>query len=470
MAKAKAVAKSKTTTPLQTSKLLEAGQKDLLDGKFAQAEKNFRQALTISEKTKNIENQIVSLQLLCDSLEAQRRLTDSEALRKKAMDLALKKYGAESAQYASQLAGMSCYFTKKGDNTQSWSFIEKANAALGKSGGSAAHPLESADCSIATGRIQSLEGSRGLADMSFKKALELKESKLKATDMAVLLICKEYAALLEQMERTDEAKKLKDRLTVASAIGVVTTDDTEPNDVVTDKKNSAFGKLIVEAKKAGAAKDYDKALALWQKAAQICEKSGSKGRLAYVLLKIGDTYSMKKEKDKSTAVYRRSATIREAIKAKDTIGMARVLTRLANVEIVNKNYDEAKRLLIRALEIEGQRKASDIMVECTLRSLSSACMLTKDFSKGEEVCQKLIALADKDSSPIAPMKKAMTTSMLAGIYIQSGRTQEGISMMKNVSGQLTPEAAKEYGKVTGEVYKEVEKEADAAEEKSLGII
>lgn len=466
----KAVKQTKAKKPAASEISLENGRKALLDSKFAQAEASFRKALAESEKEKNSKNNLDSMAMLCESLEAQRRLGDSLPLRNKALALALKKYGAESGPYVKQLAGMSCYYTKKGSNAKAWEYIEKGNAAIAKAGGSHANPLAASYLALATGRIQALEGSRGLADMSYKKALGLRESKLKQNSMPVLLLCKEYAKLLTEMERVDEAKKFEERLTVASAVDSGASEDTSTPDKVTDVKNSAFGKLLVEAKKAEVQKDNDKALALWKKAAQISEKSGKKGRLAYVLFKMGDSYSMKQQKDKAKALYKRSATIRESINAKDTIGMARVLTRLANYEIVDKNYQEAKRLLNRALEIEAQKKASDIMVETTLRSLSSVCMMTKDFSKGQEVCRRLLSLAERDNSPAAPMKKAMTTSMLAGMYMQSGRTQEGLSMMKSVSGQMTPQATKEYAKANQELYRLVEKEADRAEEKRLGIM
>lgn len=471
--KAAKVTKKKVAAPVKTAggkAALENGISALVKGKSAEAETKFRAALAAFQKSKDVTGEIDSLQMLAESLEAQRRASESEPLRQKALELAKTKYGEKGAGYAAQLAGMSCYYTKKGNNAKAWEYVEKANAVLGAAGGSASNPLASAYCAIATGRLQKMEGSRGLADQSFKKALELRESKLKETSPMVLLVCKEYATLLEELERPDDAKRLKERLTVAEAKSDSANEPAKKAGAAINLKGSKFAKVVTEAKKASLAEENDKALALWKEANSMAEKSGDQKKIAYTLFKLGDAYSMLKEKDKMAALYRKSAEIREKIKTDNTLAMARVLTRLANVELVQKNYDEAKRLLDRALQIEKAKNASDDMLDTTLRSKYSACMLTKDLGEGEKVCLKLVDLASKDTSPIAGTRKAMTNSMLAGIYMQSGRTQEGIAMMQESAGHLTPEASKQYGEATAEVYKKVEREVDAAEEKAMGIM
>ena len=451
------------------TKLLDDGTRDMIKESFSQAEAKFKKALAQAEAAKNTNNQLESLVWLSASLEKQRRFDEALALRQKALELAKKTFGADSSECALQLAGMSSFYTKKGNNAQAWNYIEQANATLGKAGGSAKHPITGAYCAIATARIQNLEGSKGLADQSYKKSLDLLQAAMKENAPLVILISKEYLPVLEALEKTDEAKSLKDKISLAEAAGSPNTAaDTTPK-IQTKLSGKEFAKIVGEAKQNMLDKDFDSALAKWQKALAMAEKEGSQKKLAYVYFKMGDTYSLKDEKEKREALYKKSALLREKMKATETLGMARVLTRLANYELVNKNTDEAKRLLNRALEIETKQNASDGMIENTLRSLASACMMGKDFGKGEEVCRKLIVLAEKDTSPVAETKKAMSTSMLAGLMMQTGRTQEGISMMQSMNGKLTPESTKAYSSAVAAQFAAVENEVDASEEKSMGI-
>ncbi|MBI1270841.1 hypothetical protein GC174_10445 [bacterium] len=453
-------------------KLLDDGTRDMIKESFSQAEAKFKKALAQAEAAKNTNHQLESLVWLSASLEKQSRLDEALALRQKALELAKKTFGADSSEYALQLAGMSSFYTKKGNNAQAWNYIEQANATLGKAGGSAKHPITGAYCAIATARIQNLEGSKGLADQSYKKSLDLLQAAMKENAPLVILISKEYLPVLEAIEKTDEAKSLKDKISLAEAAGTTgsanTAADTAPK-IQTKLSGKEFAKIVGEAKQNMIDKDFDSALAKWQKALAMAEKEGSQKKLAYVYFKMGDTYSLKDEKEKREALYKKSALLREKMKETETLGMARVLTRLANYEITNKNTDEAKRLLTKALEIETKQKASDGMIENTLRSLASACMMGKDFGKGEEVCRKLIVLAEKDTSPVAETKKAMSTSMLAGLMMQSGRTQEGLSMMQSMNGKLTPESTKAYSNAVAAQFAAVENEVDASEEKSMGI-
>lgn len=453
-------------------KMLDDGTRDMIKESFSQAEAKFKKALAQAEAAKNTNHQLECLVWLSASLEKQSRLDEALALRQKALELAKKSFGADSSEYALQLAGMSSFYTKKGNNAQAWNYIEQANATLGKAGGSAKHPITGAYCAIATARIQNLEGSKGLADQSYKKSLDLIQSAMKENAPLVILISKEYLPVLEAIEKTDEAKALKDKISLAEAAGTTgaanTAADTAPK-IQSKLSGKEFAKIVGEAKQNMIDKDFDSALAKWQKALAMAEKEGSQKKLAYVYFKMGDTYSLKDEKEKREALYKKSALLREKMKETETLGMARVLTRLANYEIVNKNIDEAKRLLNRALEIETKQNASDGMIENTLRSLASACMMGKDFGKGEEVCRKLIVLAEKDTSPVAETKKAMSTSMLAGLMMQTGRMQEGMSMMQSMNGKLTPESTKAYSSAVAAQFAAVENEVDASEEKSMGI-
>jgi hypothetical protein len=94
--------------------------------------------------------------------------------------------------------------------------------------------------------------------------------------------------------------------------------------------------------------------------------------------------------------------------------------------------------------------------------LLSACMMNKDMSKAEETAKRLLQIADKLSGPSAEMKKHMATAMLGGIYMQTGRRNEGMELMKSLGKMSRDNAA--YADLVKQEYATLEKTVDASEE------
>lgn len=447
------------------NKQIESGRTAVLRNDIEKARKDFQSALTNAESLKNDKAIVECLQAQAELLESQDNLADALPIRQRAAQLAEKSYGPQSPKFAEQLGGLASYYARKGENANAWSNNERAMDILGKTGGGGTNPLEMATCSLATGRIQVTERSFGLADDSFKKALDLRESKLGANAPLVLLTCKEYAALLDQLDRKEEAKKLTERITLANA--TATASSATPTRTTTAAPTTdKFLTYIAEAKKAYAAKDVDTCKANWKLAVEAAEKD--KGpRLAYALVHLSDLYMMAKQTAESEALLKRAIKVREESNSTQTLGMCRNLARLGTIHLMNKNYQDAARVLEQASDIEEKLAPSPSLQAQTLQSYSSVLMLTKNFGKAEQVCKRLISLSEKLPGTIGASKKQIATSLLGGIYMQSGRMNEGMQIMKQMSSSAVNQSPTEIVKAATDEFNNIEKEYDESEEKSF---
>ncbi len=444
-------------------KLIDSGRSQALKNDNEKAQKELQAALANAESLKDDKAIVACLQAQAELMESQDRLEEALPLREKAAKLAEKAFGAQSPKFAEQLGGLASYYARKGENGKAWSNNERAMEILGKTGGGGTNPLEMATCSLATGRTQVTERSFGLADDSFKKALELRESKLGPNAPLVLLTCREYAGLLEQLDRKDEAKKLLERITLANATATASSASTQstPANPTKDK----FLTYIAEAKKAYAAKNVEDAKANWKLAVEAAEKDKG-SRLAYALVHLADLYMWAKQTSESEALLKRAIQVREESKSTQTLGMSRNLARLSIIYLMNKNYQEAERVLGQAVEIEQQLSPSNSLQAHTLQSYASTLMLTRNMGKAEQVCKRLIAIAEKIPGASGTSKKQIATSLLGGIYMQSGRMNEGMRIMQEV-GQAAQPSMTDLVKANTEEYEATEKEYDESEEKSF---
>lgn len=450
-------------------KLIDSARYASLRNDDEQAQKDLQSAIANSEALKDDKALVACLEAQAEWLESHNQLSEALPVRQKAATLAEKAFGSQSPKLAGQLAGLASYYARKGENAQAWSHTERAMDILGKTGGGGTNPLEMASCSLATGRTQITERSFGLADDSFKKALELRESKLGPNSPLVLLTLKEYAALLEQLDRKGEAKKLIERITLANATAAAsTTADTKPTTAATSSKKDKFLQHVEAAKNAyTVTKNLDDCKANWKLAVEAAEPT--KGtRLAYALVHLSDMYMWAKQYPESEALLKRALQVREAAGSTDSLGAARNMERLASVSMMNKNYQEAEKLLSRAAEIEQREKASNNLQAHTLLTLASACLFTKNHGKGEQVSKQLMSVAEKIPGPTGANKKQLAASTLGSIYMQTGRMNEGMRLMQEAAGAAqTMKSPEEFIKASTEEIAAIEKEFDDSEEKTF---
>jgi tetratricopeptide (TPR) repeat protein len=333
--------------------------------------------------------------------------------------------------------------------------IDEAMQAAG------ADPLKQADCYEMLGRTQISENVLGLADESFKKALELRESKLGSKHALVLQTCKEYGELLQKLDRKDEARQLLERVSESTATAKVESATKTPG-----KSQTKFDQFVQAARLAESKSDNDGALTNWKLAAEEAEKSGSKDRLAFALVHVGDKYHAKKDNEQAVASYQKALSIRQSA-AMQNVGTARNISRLANLQMAKQNYAEAQRLLEQALAIEDQTPGGDSVRRSILQSLASIALINQQTAKAEEYSKKLLDLTSKTPGVISEQQRASALAVMMGIYFRTGRTQEGMRLRDQVTSSMSQSSSPDHIKAMQAAYVAAEKEIDDTEEKTF---
>jgi len=437
-------------------------ERDILQAKFGAAETKLKAIMTSSDS-------LHALHLLGLTYLKQQRLSDAEPVFQKAIDSSRKSFGDKSPAYAQALADMASLYALKGDLALAWKNNDEALAIIDAAKGN--NYLEKASVNLAIARTRQTERSLGLADDFFKKALEQtiqgsNKGENKETDSpSTLLVCQEYALVLEKMERKDEAKKLNERVTLAKTL----TPNSSLTPLVIDAK-AGINKLIADAKKVEDAKDLDKTIEAWKSTIAAIEKANIKDeRLAYSMVHLGSALIEKKNYTEAQAILKKALEVRKSCSAPQNAGMARNLRRIGDCYMLEKNWDDAKNFLVQAYEAEEAYGADDATKNTTLNKLASSCLQGKDYKKGENACRQILVLAEKSDSPAKSIKKMMATSMLAGILMQSGRMQEGMQLMQNMSGnmQMNAQNTQEYTAALKAEWEEVEKKSEEAELKTI---
>jgi len=452
------------------SKFLAAANTAALAGNNDEAESKIQQAISSASKAGNAKAALQCSTALANFYAGKKdKQPDELSLRENNLASAEKLYGAKSAQYASALAQQANLSARKGDIDKARESIANALQILENS--DEKYPLEMADCYEATAQQQIAQSTFGLADDSLKKALELRQTKLADSDPVMISSCNEYADLLTQLDRKSEASKYKQRVILARATGSAISSSADDGAGTASKtgtksatKSNIFSKLMEDAKTAATAHDTDLAISNCKLALAEAEKSAGKdGRLAYALVHLGDYNSAKGQKQEAEALYRKAIDLRQQFKATKTLGMARNLERLANLDLQNKKTSEAQQLISQALDIEIALAAPAEMQANAAQILLSVCMMNKDMNQAEETAKRLQLIADKLSGTSAAMKKRMATAMLGGIYMQSGRRNEGVELMKSLGGKMSRDNAS-YAETVKQEYATIEKTVDASEE------
>lgn len=446
-------------------------ERDILQAKFGAAETKLKAILSETEKSpdqKMVRESLRALHLLGLTFQKQQRLQDAEPVCQRAVELSKKTFGDKSAEYALALADMGSLLARKGDLALAWQNNDQAQAIIDSCKGD--NHLEKAAVSLAIARTRESERSLGLADEFFKRALDetvagSNKGQNKETDSPqTLLVCQEYALILEKMDRKDEAKKLSERVTLAKSL----TPSSAP--LVIDAK-AGMNKLIADAKKVEDAGDVDKTIEAWKSTIAALEKANVKNeQLAYCMVHLGSALIEKKNYAEAQAVLKKALEVRKNCSAPQNAGMARNLRRIGDCYMLEKNWDDAKNFLVKAYEAEEAYGADDATKNTTLNKLASSCMQAKDFIRGENACRQILALVEKSDSPAKPMKKMMATSMLAGMMMQSGRMQEGMQLMQNMAGsgaQMNQQNTQEYTAALKAEWDEVEKKSEEAELKTI---
>ncbi len=299
-----------------------------------------------------------------------------------------------------------------------------------------------ADCLITEGRIQIQEGNKGLAEDSLKQALDIRRKILKPGDKQVCDLIEEYAVLLDNMGRKAEAEKLREEVAVERAKERVAGATTASSGTTTN----ICDKAIELARQATTAGDREGAFAQWKLALAAAEKQSiNDPRIGYCLLKLSDEYLQKKDYSQSEQSLKRAIEVLKGGSHETSNCTAMALRRLAYLEFMNKNMQRASDLYSKALEMENRVNADPRIIATTVQQVASISMVSKDFSRVEQACKQLQELSSQLTGASKTYARITATSLLGAIYMQTGRSREGMDLLKQISN-MQPANATEYGK------------------------
>ncbi|MBX9685554.1 MAG: tetratricopeptide repeat protein, partial [Candidatus Obscuribacterales bacterium] len=425
------------------------------------AETKYRAALALANKQVDKKGSLNCLNRLADLLERNGKLPEAAELQEKALTLAETSFSKSSPQYAEELAFQAAFYARKGESGKARELLDQATAIL--AGSESKFPLAMAACYKATGRRQISEGTFGLADDSFQKALSLEESVLKANDAELISTLREYADLLLKLDRKDDSNKLKERIRQAKAeLSLALTGNSGGSSAAPGK--STFAKAFEDAQNADKLGVPEKAIAAWKLVIQEGEKNDSESRLPYAYVHLGDLYSGQKQKDEAEMLYRKGLSLREKNGKDNTLGMARNLKRLSAACLASGKIQEAESLTSKALSIEQKCGADNKIIGSTLQSLLSLNMSNKHNAQAEQTAKQLLEVSTSQQGVLASTNKNMATAMLGSIYMQSGRMDEGMRLMKSMANQAqTRTDPSETAAAFKSVFADIEKQVDESE-------
>lgn len=456
-----------TATPFksQVTALIAEGDALYVAGNVDDAAKQFQSVLSAAEGSKDKKGMVAALDRLATCRASQKDLIEEEKLRQKAVAAAQDAYGEGSAQVAMQMAQLAGVLARKGAVGDARETLDKAKGMLEKAAGE--HALEDAVVAFNEGSMQAAQRLGGLAEESLKHACTLLSDRSGAK-LYYARALEEQAAVLDQLERQQDANAVREKLALLRSTSI-TGSGTSASTVSTKTGADPYWDHVKAAITASLQNDRDTAIDQWKLALKEAEtsKNHSDGRVAYVLLHLGDEYQAKKMTGEAEAMYKRSLELREKSNATNTLGMARNLGRLAVIAGMKQDFRQADALLTRALRIEDDCKADDSIVAATLQAMASPCTMLKLTDKSEANFKRLLEIADRGRVTNALMLKSMSTTMLGGLYMSTGRLQQGMNLIKQMQS-MTPQSPEQIQKVQLQEFVRVETLIDEAEQKTIG--
>lgn len=440
--------------------LMAQGDASAIGGNLEEARQSYKAALDAAQADGDKKTAVFCLDRLAGTKKDPTTAAEEEQLRQQAVDLAKQAFGAAGAQTAMQMAQLAGCWGRKGAIGEARTTLDAARAMLDKAGGD--NQLQNGVYWLNEAALQTAQNLPAMAEETLQKSCAL----LSGDDSGKFYLAaalSEQAAALEQMDRKSDAQKIREKLALLR--GTATAPGTTSG---TPAGNTAFDNYVKLAQSAVLKADRDTAMTNWKLALAEAEKGNQlDGRQAFVLVHLGDEYALKMQAPEALAMYRKALELREKTTATRTLGMARNLNRLAKMAIAKQDYPGAEALLIKALGIEEALDAGDSIIAETLTALNTTYMMERNSQKSEGVCKRLLTIANKGTVGNAAILKTTCTATLGGLMMQTGRLQEGLEMMKQISsgaGKTPPAVA---AKQSFDELVKVEQIVDEAEQKAF---
>lgn len=317
-----------------------------------------------------------------------------------------------------------------------------------------------ASCLVIDCRIQVLEGNRGLAEESIKKALEIKKSSLKAGDKLIVETLKEYASLLQDMGRKQDEAKIREEIASVQASERMSAATATPK-LAGGSRSDACETAIQLARETSLKGSSEASLAQWKLALTAAQKQDSSGlRVAYCAVKLGDEYLTKRDNAAATQYYRIAI---DALTGKNESSycMVMALRRIGTIQSLDKEYAAGSRSFLKAADICTKLKADPRLMAMILQQSASMSVMAKDVSAGEQSCRNLLDISDQLTGAMKINAKISSSTLLGSLYMQTNRMSEGLALMGKIAS-MQPGDPQEYAQQLMKENQQMEKGCDDA--------
>jgi len=410
-------------------RLMDAGVSELNQSKFAEAQKNFSDAMKMAEDDHNDAYFALSMSRLADLYQRQKKYDEAEPLFKRALSIAEKTKDPGSRLKIMSLNGLGTLYLAQKNHDQAEIFLKRVMSMVEKEKDpdndnrflptildnlavvyraqkkfadsealyKRAIPLweqvagpEDSDTATSINNLAALyyyERKYTDAEPLFVRSLAIREKNLGLTNPETINTANNLILVYRAEKKLDEAEALSKRF----ASAVETADGVPPIltgagvDTSEWSKNIKAGRLhLTEGK-------YEEAEQELTAAVIEAEKGGVEDRrLAATLYNLGHVYARQKKFAEAESTYKRSLSICEKIAGDSDIEVLKTKSSLAKLYSEQKRFDEAEPLLKRVLAVQERtlgRNHKD--VQETLNDLKSMYSVAGRESEASSVEKRL---------------------------------------------------------------------------------
>lgn len=392
--------------------LMDAGVAALKESKYADAQKNFSDAMKVAEDDHNDGYVALSTARLADLLQRQKKYDEAEPLFKRSLSIAEKSKDPGSRLKIMSLNGLGTLYLAQKNYGQAEIFLKRVLSMVERANDpdndnrflptildnlavvyraqkrftdaeklyKRAIPLweqvagpEDSDTATSINNLAALyyyQRKYAEAEPLFQKSLAIREKKLGLTHPEVINNANNLILVYRAEKKLAEAEELSKRFSEAGVksdgqgSGILTGAGVDTSEW---SKYIQSGRLhLREGKNEEAQKELEAAV-------KEAEKGGVEDkRLAASLYNLGHVYLKQSKFDQAEATYKRSLSICEKVSGNNDVEVLRTLTSLAKLYAEQKKYEQAEPLFKRVLNVQEKtlgRNHKD--VKDTLNELKS---------------------------------------------------------------------------------------------------
>ena len=378
-----------------------------VQGQFAQAEPFYQQTLALAEKSRD--HLPTALLVVSGFYHDWGHYDQAEALCQRALGIQEKM--AQTGTNSDAQMNLAITLYGLADNYRSWGRLDQAEACYGRSVQLVGNTLgqdstEQARPMAGLAATLAAEGKTDQAVALYQKAFGLTDNKLQPDDPVIQAVLNDYAALLDHLNRPDEANALR--------------------------FDHQWRVLIEQSQHARRANDLDEAEQLAGQALDLASRLGRPdSRVAKSQVQLAEVYRQQGKSDLAEAAYKKAIASCEQAAGTNSSDLILPLESLANFYYYTRiQYDQVAALYQRILNIlQAAPNPSWPEIARWQRDLAEVYHLQKQEAQAE-TCYQLALTSIATAQPAPPGDQVQYLQALADFYRTTANYDQAEAMGK----------------------------------------